>query len=253
MTSEVFPCCCGPSVPCICAPRYTSILVKWTGSVTFKPLPCREYYRRYFNGDDGCGFPSRLVLPSQTTYTIPSIVVPGLNAFTCSSFACVQRQSQVNRYFASFIPPIGSSEFYDPVARCQYDQLDTIFGPYQLFYRHQVTVFGPNTAPQFGQPPIPQWRVRVQIGTIILNFISNGDQFSCLPTDFRLDPSQQIPDLTKCHGPCLTDGACFGQNLDDCTILNPPPPPSTWPGNGLPGVTTGHEVVDIDIGSIQLG
>ena len=115
MTWETFSCCCNQA-PCICAGVYSSITVKWTGKVIFSPLPCREYWRRWVsNPSSGCGLPSRLSLVGPTTYEIPSIVVPGLNVSSCLSYACVNRQSAMNRHFASFTPFPGSPEYFDPI------------------------------------------------------------------------------------------------------------------------------------------
>jgi hypothetical protein len=252
MTWETFSCCCNQA-PCICAGVYSSITVKWTGKVIFSPLPCREYWRRWVsNPSSGCGLPSRLSLVGPTTYEIPSIVVPGLNVSSCLSYACVNRQSAMNRHFASFTPFPGSPEYFDPIARCQYDQLDNVFGPYQLAYRHQVTVFGPNTNPGSGLPPSPKWRVRIQIGSVVLNYVSTGSDYSCDPGIFAIDPSIPSPNPDDCHSPCIVSGACQTQGGLDCVILNPPPPPSSYPGGGGAGSTYSH-AIEVIPGTVQVG
>ena len=250
MTWETFSCCCVQQ-PCNCAGVYSSITIKWTGDVTFKALPCREYWRRWVSDPfSNCGFSSRIVLSNTTTFTIPSIVVPGLNASSCSSYGCVQRQSQVDRYFSSFSPSPGTPEYLDPNYRCQFDTLDTISGPYQFAYRHQVRVFGPNQIPPFNQPPIPYWRVRIQIGTVALQFISDTPSYSCTPGQFILDPSFPMPDPDACHGPCITDGPCVTLPGPECSILNPPPS-GVYPG-GFVGSVLAHSI-HVNVGKVEVG
>lgn len=250
MTWETFPCCCNrPS--CVCKDLYTTMIVKWTGSVTFRPLQCKEYYKKWVSDPLSlCGSPNRIVLPETTTFTIPSIAVPGLAGFSCSSRACVQRQSQANRYFASFVPFAGSPEYLDPEVRCSYDTLDTIFGPYQLQFNHAIVVYGPETNPTFGSP-IPKWRAWLQIGSVDLWWISTGPDFSCLPQDFVLDPSRPYPDVNACHSPCNQNSCPPNTQEFTCRVANPPPPPFSFPG-GDPGSPFAHEV-EIDPGVLKIG
>lgn len=246
MTWETFPCCCAPQ-PCVCAGVYTSLTVKWTGSVRFIPLECREYWRRWVNGESTCGFNARLVLQQPQSFGIGTIVVPGLNAFTCLSYGCITRDVVFDRYFQSFEPYPGSPEYYDPAFRCQYDQLDNIFGPYLTRMRHSVAVFGPQNG-QFGS--IGYWRVWITIGSVNVRFRSVEDNFSCSPQQFILDPDYPLPDRRYCHGPC---GVSVQQCGTACEILNPPIPPFTYPGGGgSAGSTLAHDY-ELDVGSLQVG
>lgn len=245
MTWETFPCCC-QAQPCVCAGVYSSIVVKWTGSVTFVPLDCREYWRRWANDPaTGCGQSARLTLQSSTVFSIPSVVVPGLNPSTCSSFACVDRTLPMNRFYQSFEPPFGSPEYYDPVYRCQFDQLDSVFGPYSMRMRHSVFVTGPRSSTSD-----PFWRVRISIGSIRLGFRSISPDYSCRPDGFELDPDAPLPDTQSCQGPCSSVSTIC---LPSCEILNPPPFPFSYPGaGGQPGSTLSHGFT-IDPGSVRIG
>lgn len=253
MTWETFPCCCN-SPSCLCGNLYTTMIAKWTGSVTFRPLQCKEYWKKWVSNPLSlCGSTARLVLPQTTTFSIPSIAVPGLtgSGTLCFSRACVQRQSQVNRYFASFEPFPGSPEYFDPEFRCLYDQLDTVYGPYQLAFNHSIVVYGPGASTPFF-PASPKWRAKLSIGSVDLWWISTGPDFSCLPQDFVLDPSMQYFDVNVCHSPCNQDGCPFGTQDFSCVIVNPPPPPFSFPGGGgAAGSPFAHEV-EIDPGVLRI-
>ena len=248
MTWETFPCCCNrPS--CLCRDLYTTMTAKWTGSVTFRPLECREYWRRWANDPASlCGNTARLVLPSIETFGMDSIIVPQLSSIGCSSTACRTYTRTVQRYFASFVPFPGSPEYFDPQFRCQYDTLDSPQSPYQLQFNHSILVRGPQTNPSSGSP-IPKWEVQLRIGSVSLWFVSTGPDFSCLPQEFEWDPTRGNYDPNACHGPCTGDGCPQGSQNFSCVILNPPP--FGFPG-GSAGSPLAHEIT-VDIGRLVLG
>jgi len=187
-----------------------------------------------------------MVLRQPQSFGIGSIVIPGLSAFSCSSYGCITREVSMDRYFQSFEPFPGSPEYYDPAFRCQYDQLDNIFGPYLVRMKHSVQVFGPKTD-QFGS--IAYWRAWVTIGSVTVRFRSVTEDFSCRPDRFVLDPDYPLPDRRYCHGPCGAMAEC----APACEILNPPIPPFTFPGGGgSAGSTLAHDY-EVDPGELLIG
>lgn len=248
MTAEVLSCCCAAQ-PCVCAGVYSSFVVKWTGSVTFRPLECREFYRRWVNNPiSGCGGEARLVFPQPrafgATWVLPGVTSGG----GCQTAGCNYEIVSMARYFNSFPPsPFNPSEYYDPLRWCSTDTYDNIFGPYQVRIGKGVYVSAPSTTGTGN----PRWRVTIAIGTVGLRFRS-VDEWNCHPDRFELDPDYPMPDLSYCHGPCGGNFLPFG-TCDGCSILNPPPPPMTFPGaQGSAGNTLAHQA-EIDIGTIQLG
>ena len=247
MTWETFPCCC-QTQPCPCAGIYSSIVVKWTGSIRYVPLPCKEYWKLWAQDPaTGCGFESRIVFPQETTVVTQAFVLPGLNSFSCLSTGVQYETVTMSRFYQSFVPFPGSPDYYDPNFRCQYDTLDNVFGPYQLRFPKFIAVNGPENDPISGVQS--RWKVTLSIGSIALRFRS-VEQWTCNPDAFEVDPDYPLPNLDYCHGPCSGAANIGG---DGCSILNPPPPPFSYPGaQGLAGNTLGHRV-ELNIGTIQLG
>jgi len=179
-----------------------------------------------------------------TTFTVPSLIVPGFgSASICSSEAAFTSVHPMIRRYNSFPPsPLNPQEYNDPRRWCSTEVVDTAFGPtYSLQITNKVSVSGPINRPQLNQVR-PYWLFRVQIGSVNIWFRNTDGDFNCRPRVFALDTERTATNWSDfCHAPCGT-----------CVVLNPPPPPQTYPGTGQAGSTFSHNV-EVNIGSVQIG
>jgi len=236
--------CCCPTTPCPCRLETTSVVVKWSGSVSFRPLSCIAFHNTFCQPGGLCAPDASLAFDKQTTFAYPQTVIP-FGQF-CNRAHCYSSNYMVDRFYRCFEPTDRS-----PASLCSYEVKEET--QYEVNIIHSVFVALPTTSALTGITT--PWRVRIYIGTITITFEAQGDA-GCDPTqlDFKLNKSESyLPTGTSYNSPCfgLNQTNCYNipGSSEGCNFVNPPP---IWPCTGsYAGDLIRHQVI-VDIGAIRL-
>lgn len=236
--------CCCPTTPCPCRLETTSVVVKWSGSVTFRPLSCIQFHNAICPDNNICTVNHSLAFDKQTTFAYPQTPI-AFGQF-CGSAYCYSSNHMVDRFFRCFEPTDRS-----PASLCSYEVKEAI--QYGVKINHAVVVNLPTFSALTGITT--PWRIVIYIGMTELFFDAQGDA-GCDPAQLIFQLNKQ---RSKIYKPNTAVSPCSGlhgvncSNLpgesDTCSFINPP---SIWPCTGTSGGDLLRHQAIVDIGSVKL-
>ena len=235
--------CCCPTTPCPCRLETTSVVVKWSGSVTFRPRSCIDFHNSFCSPGQLCKPNASFGFDKPTAFAYPQTPI-AFGQF-CNSAYCYSANYMLDRFYRCF-DPIDTS----PASLCSYEIKEA--NQYQANIIHSVFVALPTTSALTGITT--PWRITIYIGTVTLAFDAQGDA-GCDPTQliFSLNKSRSaIPNPNMASSPCfIAQVSCSNipGSQDLCSFVNPPP---IWLCTGsYAGDLNRHQAI-VDPGAIRL-